>query len=103
VTGVLTPDDSIFEIAPVELEGVIYQQRYGGTVARPVCPGPWESPALKRSHAMGRGYLLPQSLASSSVASRPALVARCRKSARRSSSVSSYPAQIWSIEAFIPA
>jgi len=45
---------------------------------------------------------LPQSLASSSVAVRPACVVRRRKSASSWSSASPYPAQIWSIEVFIP-
>ena len=43
-----------------------------------------------------------QSPASSSVARPPALAVRRRKSASTSSSVSPYPAQISSIEAFIP-
>ena len=45
---------------------------------------------------------LPQSLASSSVAVRPACAVRRRKSASSWSSASPYSAQIWSIEVFIP-
>jgi hypothetical protein len=43
-----------------------------------------------------------QSAPSSSVALRPAFAVRRRKSAITSSSASPYPAQIWSIEMFIP-
>ena len=47
-------------------------------------------------------FSLPQSLASSSVAVRPACAVRRRKSASSWSSASPYSAQIWSIEVFIP-
>jgi hypothetical protein len=54
-------------------------------------------------HVAGESRVpLPQSLASSSVAVRPACVVRRRKSASSWSSASPYSAQIWSIEVFIP-
>jgi hypothetical protein len=59
----------------------------------PVNPGPDISTAAVCS---------PQSLASSSVAVRPACAVRRRKSASSWSSASPYSAQIWSIEVFIP-
>jgi hypothetical protein len=69
-------------------------------------PGRFGGGARRRALPRVAGEIpcsLPQSLASSSVAVRPAYAVRERKSASSWSSASPYSAQIWSIEVVIPA
>ena len=88
--------------APVQPQPAVCHEPGGQRdVSCLVCSGRFADGA--RHCAIPRSAVsLRQSLASSSVAVRPACAVRRRKSASSSSSASPYSAQIWSIEVFIP-